>query len=123
MRFKYPILPHVLVLCWLAYVGMMVWQHAAHSVQTPLYDPLEYLQKAMNFWRAVDDGKIADAFKVAPLVRPHGTIVMSYPFGFTPAYGGYFFRSIFLPVLLLAATVYVAAGPRQIAHAGWWTAA
>ncbi len=42
------------VILWLIFLGVMIWQHAAKSVQPPLYDPLSYMQKAMSFWEAVE---------------------------------------------------------------------
>jgi len=33
-------LPHLLVIFWLSYLGITIWQHVLHSVQPPLYDPL-----------------------------------------------------------------------------------
>ncbi len=34
-------LPHLLVACWLLYLGVSIWQHVLHSVQTPFYDPTQ----------------------------------------------------------------------------------
>jgi len=117
------LLPHALVACWLAYLGAMIWMHAAASVQPPLYDPIGYMQKAMNFWAAFDEGQFAAALRVAPTVRPHGTILLSYPFGFTPDYRGFHFRSAFLPIVCVVAAVYIAMGAlRPKPAGGWWVA-
>src|SRR5262245_35242388 len=56
-------LPHVLVAGWLIYLAVMIWQHAAHSVQPPIYDSLSYMEKAMNFWQALGAGRLLDAFR------------------------------------------------------------
>ena len=117
------LLPHALVACWLAFLGAIIWQHVVHSVQSPLYDPLDYMQKAMNFWQALAAGRIRDALNAAPSSRPHGTILMSYPFGFSPDFQGFHFRSVFLPIMCSVAAVYVAAGMRVLRQAGWWVAA
>ncbi len=116
-------LPHVLVVAWLGYLGLAVWQHALHSVQPPLYDPLGYLSKAMSFWRAVEQGGLFNPLSLEPTARPPGTILMSYPFGFSPDFHGFHFRSVFLPILCIVAAVYIAAGREQLARAGSHVAA
>lgn len=116
-------LPHVLVACWLLYLGVSIWQHALHSVQTPFYDPLSYMYKAVNFWRSVDKGLIFNPFSLEPTVRPPGTILMSYPFGLTLDFHGFYFRSVFLPILSVVAAIYIVAGPAQVKASGWPVAA
>ena len=116
-------LPHVLVACWLLYLGVSIWQHALHSVQTPFYDPLTYMQKAVNFWRSVDSGLFFNPFNLEPTVRPPGTILMSYPFGLTPDFHGFYFRSVFLPILSIVAAIYIVAGLVQVKASGWRVAA
>src|SRR3972149_1906759 len=102
--------PHLLVVCWLIYLGITIWQHAHHSVQPPLYDPLSYMLKAMNFWQVVEHGKFINPLNIVPTSRPPGTILMSYPFGFTPDFRGFHFRSVFFPIICIIAAVYIVAG-------------
>jgi len=116
-------LPHVLVACWLLYLGVSIWQHVLHSVQPPLYDPLSYMQKAMHFWQALERGELLNPLNLEPMVRPPGTILMSYPFGFTPDFHGFHFRSVFLPILCTVAAVYIVAGVTRERTSGWWVAA
>jgi len=116
-------LPHVLVACWLLYLGVSIWQHVLHSVQTPFYDPLSYLQKAVNFWRSIDKGLFFNPFNLDPTVRPPGTILMSYPFGLTPDFHGFYFRSVFLPILSIVTAIYIVAGLAQVKASGWRVAA
>jgi|WetSurMetagenome_2_1015567.scaffolds.fasta_scaffold49040_2 hypothetical protein len=116
-------LPHLLVACWLLYLGASIWQHALHSMQPPLYDALSYMQKAMNFWQAVEQGKLFNPMNIEPTVRPFGTILMSYPFGFSPDFHGFHFRSVFLPILSIVAAVYIVSGTTPIKATGWWVAA
>ncbi len=47
-------------------------------------------------------------------MRPPGTILMSYPFGFSEDYKGFLARSVLLPVGLLVAALYVAASHRRM---------
>jgi len=116
-------LPHVLVACWLLYLGASIWQHVLYSVQPPLYDPLGYIQKALHFWQALERGELFNPLNIDPVSRPPGTILMSYPFGFTPDFHGYHFRSVFLPILSIVAAVYIVAGLAQLKASGWWVAA
>lgn len=116
-------LPHVLVVCWLLYLGVSIWQHALDSVQPPLYDEISYMHKAMNFWQAVEHGKFFNPLNIEPTVRPPGTILMSYPFGFSPDFHGFQFRSVFFPILSILAAVYIVAGTTSIRSTGWWVAA
>jgi hypothetical protein len=116
-------LPHVLVACWLLYLGVSIWQHVLNSVQPPLYDPLGYIQKAMHFWQALERGELFNPLNLEPMARPPGTILMSYPFGFTPDFHGFHFRSVFLPILCMVAAVYIVAGVVRESASGWWVAA
>ena len=116
-------LPHVLVACWLLYLGVSIWLHVLHSVQVPLYDAISYMQKAVNFWRSVDKGLFFNPFNLQPTVRPPGIILMAYPFGLSPDFHGFFFRSVFLPILSIVAAVYIVAGLAQIKASGWRVAA
>lgn len=116
-------LPHLFVACWLLYLGVSIWQHVLHSVQTPFYDPLSYMQKAVNFWRSAEKGLFSNPFNLDPVVRPPGTILMSYPLGLTPDFHGFYFRSIFLPILSIVASIYTVAGLVQAKAYGWRVAA
>ncbi len=116
-------LPHVLVACWLLYLGVSIWQHALHSVQPPLYDPLSYMRKAIYFWQALERGEFFNPLNLEPASRPPGTILMSYPFGFTPDFHGFHFRSVFLPILSIVAATYIVAGLAHLKASGWWVAA
>lgn len=116
-------LPHALVVCWLVYLAITIGQHAFNSVQVPWGDPLSYMQKAASFWQAVDQGRLFNPFNLSPTVRPPGTVLMSYPLGFSPDFHWFYFRSIFVPILSVVAAVYVAAGKTQARATGWWVAA
>lgn len=116
-------LPHLLVGLWVLYLAITIWQHAVASVQVPWGDGLSYFQKAASFWRAIDRGEWFNPLNLFPTVRPPGTILMSYPFGFSADYHGFHFRSVFLPILSVVAAVYIAAGKVNVKTAGWWVAA
>ena len=116
-------MPHITVVLWLLYLWAMVWHRVDISAQTPGYDPLSYLVKAKQFWEAVGRGKIFNPLNIEPVVRPPGTVLISYPFGFSPDYQGFLFRSVFMPVLLLVGAVYLGAGAVRHKLHGWGVAA
>lgn len=119
----WPWLPHVLVAFWLLYLGFTIWQHALHSVQPPLYDALSYMQKAMNFWQTVEQGKFVNLLFIEPTVRPPGTILMSYPLGFSSDFHWFHFRSVFFPIICTVASVYIVADTARARTSRWWVAA
>src|SRR4030095_6975969 len=49
-----------------------------------------------------------------------GTVLMSFPFGFDTDFRGFYFRSIFLPIVLLAAGVVVAGFSRDLSTTSKW---
>jgi hypothetical protein len=100
----------LLVGLWLAFLASAIWLRALHSVQPPLYDAQSYIAKALLFWQAVGRGEWIAALKVEPAVRPLGTVLLTAPFGFSPEYTAFHFRSVFLPITFAAMAVYVAAG-------------
>lgn len=116
-------IPHVIVILWLIYLGTMIWRHNVQSVQPPYYDPLSYMQKAKNFWEAVDHGKLFNPLNIEPTIRPPGTILMSYPFGFSSDFKGFHFRSVFVPILCIVLAVYMAAGLPKSSAESWGIAA
>src|SRR5947208_2801310 len=91
----------VLVLGWLALIGVAEWFYAAVETEPPLWDTASYAAKAAGFWSALGRGEIVNPLNIPPTVRPPGTILMSYPFGFSHAFNAYYFRSVFLPIVLL----------------------
>ena len=116
-------LPDVLVLIWLLFLGITIWQHALHSAQPPLYDPLGYMLKAKHFWEAVEQGKPFNPMNLDPVSRPPGTVLMTYPFGFSDNFLGFHFRSVFLPILCMVMAVYIVAGATKSEANTVWSAA
>jgi hypothetical protein len=102
-------LPEICGLVWLILLAAGIWSHAHATQQTPFYDAFTYYQKANNFWTAVRAGHWFNPLNIAPTFRPPGTILMSYPFGFNIDPRGFYFRSVFFPILLVFAAVIVAA--------------
>ncbi|PYX91964.1 MAG: hypothetical protein DMG67_08390 [Acidobacteria bacterium] len=96
-----------MLICWLTFVAFTTWQHVKKTDLPPIFDATEYFLKAKNFWANLHDRRIHNPLNLEPTFRPPGTVVMSYPFGFNTDFHPYFFRSIFFPLLCMAAAVYV----------------
>jgi hypothetical protein len=107
-----PLLPF---LC-LVILSIGVWKHVKRSEQPPLYDAINYIQKAKAFWDMVASGQWKNPLNLDPVVRPPGTILMSYPFGFSDDYKGFLARSVILPVFLFITALYIAVFRRQMSR-------
>lgn len=113
----------ILVLAWLAVIGVAEWHYAMAETEPPVWDALSYAAKAAGFWEAVHQGRIFNPLNIPPTVRPPGTIIMSYPLGFSHAFNAYYFRSTFLPIVLLICAIYVACDRRVVASRRSWIVA
>lgn len=93
------------VAVWLAIVGFAVWSHAIAATEPPVWDALTYSLKSKAFWTAIETGKIFNPFALDPTTRPPGIVLISYPFGFSEHYAGFYFRTNFIPAILLTLSV------------------
>lgn len=101
-------LPEVCGFAWLVLLGTTIWLHADASQQTPVFDAFTYYLKADNFWAAVHAGHWFNPLNIEPSFRPPGTILMSYPFGFSIDPRGFYFRSVYFPEVMASAAVIIA---------------
>jgi len=115
--------PHLLVICWITFLAVTIWDHASRSVVPPLYDPLGYLQKGLNFWRNINHGHYANPLNIVPASRPPGSILMSAPFGYPVDLHWFYFRSVFFPIVCVVASVYLAAWKSKELLGNWVIAA
>ncbi len=104
-------LPIVILLIWVACIGILVWQHVCASPQPPLYDALSHMQKAKGFWDNIAQGWPHNPFNIEPSIRPPGTVLLSYPFGFSVDYHGFLFRSVFVPFIIWIIAILIASLP------------
>jgi len=116
-------LPLLAVTVWLAAVGAAIAVIARHASTPPLFDAVSYAVKAMNFWDSLHRGPLVNPFNLFPTFRPPGTILISYPFGFTPDFHWFHFRTAYIPIVLLAGAVYVAGYERTAPSLSQWTLA
>jgi hypothetical protein len=108
------------VILWLAIVGAAIAVLATTATTPPLFDAISYATKAMNFWESLGQGKLVNPLNLVPSVRPPGTILVSYPFGYTPDFAWFYFRSAFIPIALLAGAVYIAGDRPDLTRARRW---
>ena len=115
-------LPYLLIIGWLVFLGVTVWMHAVSGDQPPIYDPLGYIQKGKVFWDKVARGEWFNPLNIDPSSRPPGTILMSYPLGFSPEFAGFHFRSVFFPIVCVVAAVYMSLGLAKTRRTPWGVA-
>ncbi len=89
--------------------------HAQGSTQPPIYDVIGYYVKAQAVWSQIQDGHFTNPLNIEPIFRPPGTILMSYPLGFSWDFRGMYFRSVFLPIVLIFIAVLLVVRPASIA--------
>lgn len=115
--------PVAVTTLWLAVIAVGLGLAARLATEPPVWDALSYVQKAFLFWQAVDAHNYINPFKLPMTLRPPGTILMSYPFGWSADFRWFYFRSCFIPITLLAAAVYIAGWSRQLTPRGQWALA
>jgi hypothetical protein len=115
--------PEACIVAWLGFLGLAIWRHVEPTQQPLVYDAITYYHKAFSFWHAFHGGRFFNPLNLDPAVRPPGTVLMSYPFGFDADPRGLFFRSIFFPAALFVLAALIVA---YQASSGWsarWRAA
>ena len=105
---------------WVSFIGVALWQHAQNSQQPPIYDAYTYFVKAYNFWTQWHDSKPFNPFNVPPTMRPPGTVLMSYPFGFNADFRPFYFRSVFLPIVFICLAVAISGYHRILDNLDKW---
>lgn len=113
-------MPGLAVTAWFIAVVVGVALAALSATEPPVWDSLSYVQKALTFWQAVDTGKPFNPFDLPMTMRPPGTILMSYPFGWSDDYRWFYFRSVIIPIGLLIAAVYLAGHRAAMTRKDHW---
>jgi len=108
---------------WFAVISVGVWFHARASEEPPVYDALGYFTKARNFWLNLHSTKPINPFNLDPAFRPPGTVLMSFPFGFSADFHWFYFRSVIFPVALMIVAVYVTLFERKSTPRERWLVA
>lgn len=108
------------VLLWLAAAALGLALAVRAATEPPVWDALSYVQKSFAFWQTVHAHQIVNPFDLPMTVRPPGTILMSYPFGWSPGFHWFYFRSLFAPIAFLAGAVYLAGWQRELSPRARW---
>lgn len=111
IKFKENCLPSFSLILATAMLGIVLYNHVLLSEQMPFFDQLSYVQKAKNFWDSIEQHNFLNPLNLEPSTRPPGTILMSYPLGFSENVHGFFFRSIFIPIVLFISALWIVARP------------
>jgi hypothetical protein len=107
----------ILVLC-LTALGIGIYLKATRAIAPPIYDPMAYYTKGAMVWREWSSGRLVNPLNVGPTSRPPGTMLLTSPLGFSPDFRAFFFRSIYVPVVVFVLGFWVLAesqvrNPRQ----------
>lgn len=93
-------------------VGSGIYRKSSQAIAPPVYDAMSYYAKAAAVWGAIGSRGIVNPLNIEPVVRPPGTILVSGPFGFSPDFRPFFFRAIFLPIVLFMVACWLVARER-----------
>jgi hypothetical protein len=66
------------------------------------------VQKADAVWTAIAKGSGENVLNIEPSVRPPGTVLLTAPLGPLKDYRNFYFRSVFVPVVIMALAVFIA---------------
>jgi hypothetical protein len=111
LEFSSQRLPLIILAIWLAIIAALVWQRVCESPQPPIYDALSYIEKAKAFWDNVSQGLPQNPFNIGNSSRPPGTVLLSYPFGFSNDYRGFLFRSVIVPFIIWVIAILISTLP------------
>ena len=112
--------PLLFVIVWTLVVGIAIGRVAVSAIEPPAWDALSYAMKAKFFWQRAGVGGLFNPFNIAWSARPPGTVLVSYPFGFSTAFQWQFFRSVYIPTVLFVVAVYVVGHTRLMTSRAQW---
>lgn len=113
-------LPFAVLLAFLSLLGILVFLRVQETRQEPFFDILSYASKAKAFWDAAGEGKPFNPLDLEPAIRPPGTVLVTYPCGFSDDYRGFYFRTVFFPVVLFALALWTAGKRAREQEGGAW---
>lgn len=95
-------------MAWLVLTGSLTWMRSRESVLPPLWDQQTYVQKAEAVWTSISKGTGENPLNLEPSVRPPGTVILTAPQGPLKDFRNFYFRSAFVPVVIMALSVFIA---------------
>lgn len=94
-------------------IGGILWMKSRQSRLPPIGDEYSYIDEGRNTWANLRNGFPKNPFDVLPGLRPPGTVLITYPFGFDNDYRAYRFRTVFIPFLVWTLAVWLLCWPRR----------
>src|SRR5713226_383037 len=101
-------LANSILFAWVIFLGLAIWHDAKKSTMPPTYDALAYFEKGRNVWQHLKHKTFINPLNVDPSYRPPGTVLMSFPFGYHDDFRGFYFRSVYIPILCFTIAAYIA---------------
>jgi hypothetical protein len=93
-------LGYISIVCFvISIIAIGIHKKAYQAVAPPIYDPISYYSKSQIVWNAISHHDWKSAFEQFPL-RPPGTALILYPFGFVPSIQSFLFRSTLAPIMI-----------------------
>ena len=114
-------IPIICVIGLLLGLAFAIWFRVSVSKMPPLYDALWTAQKANNIWAAVGQHQWFNPLNVEPVMRPPGTVVFSYPLGWTLDFRTYYFNVIYFPIVIFVAALWSIGRPFCRISGNWLT--
>ena len=96
-----------LLLTWFIFAGVGIWSYASIEIEPPVFDALSYVHKAQSFWTSLLSFQIFNPLSIEPTIRPFGTVLLSYPFGFSDDFSAFYFRSSFIPLIIFGLSPFI----------------
>jgi hypothetical protein len=112
-------LPVTLLIVWMVVVAVFEWQRVQESQKPPIYDTISYLQKGKSFWENAALGWPRNPMNLDNSLRPPGTVLLTYPFGYDGQYKGFLFRSIYVPLFVWILSLLVIGWPTIYSKKKW----
>jgi hypothetical protein len=97
-----------LTLC-LTVLGIGIYRKAARAIAPPINDPMSYYMKGAMVWKEWRHGRLVNPLNVPPTSRPPGTMLLTSPWGFSPDFRPFYFRSTFIPVVVFVIAFWILA--------------
>ena len=116
--------PAITLLILLAVIGIGIDSKSSTAKIPPFFDSLSYYTKSKRVWEQLHHGwSLRKTLNAEPVVRPPGCALIGYPFGFSPDYRGFYFRTVFFPIAMWMLALWMIAQHAIPPGPNRWTAA
>jgi hypothetical protein len=98
------------VACLLFFLSLWgAWNASRQTEYPPIHDVLSYTTKAENVWAELRQGKFTGLLGVEQTIRPFGTSLLGYPFGYDNDFRAFYWRTVAFPACFAALGAFFAA--------------